>query len=293
MWQGQGRSFSTSCCRTTAAGEGDTTSQNTGQFADEEEKASQLDRDVREQEEYDTRQRILQAALPFVPQHGWTRKALAAGAETEGFPSISHGMFPRGGAELVNFFYATCNKDLAVILAERVQQQAETKPSTTEFIRDAVETRLRMIVPYVDTWPQAMAIQTLPQNALESLTNLRNLMDDIWYYAGDRSVDFNWYTKRASLAGVYKSTEIYLLQDRSPDSTDTWAFMDRRLTDLKTLGKAATTVRIPRLHRYRCENTSLGYTATGVSQMGPVLTEGLWGMCITGRNILGMNPRNR
>ena len=63
------------------------------------------------------------------------------------------------------------------------------KPKTREFIRDAVETRLRMIVPYIDTWPQAMAIQALPQNAVESWTNLANLVDEIWYYAGDRSVD--------------------------------------------------------------------------------------------------------
>ena len=48
-----------------------------------------------------------------------------SGAETEGFPSISHGMFPRGGAELVHFFYASSNQALATILAEKVQQQGE------------------------------------------------------------------------------------------------------------------------------------------------------------------------
>ncbi|XP_076470066.1 ubiquinone biosynthesis protein COQ9, mitochondrial-like isoform X2 [Babylonia areolata] len=269
LWQGQVRCFSKTH-GLSAAGEGDTTSQSS-QGSAEEESSYQCDADAVEQEEYDTRQRILQASLPFVHQHGWTRKALAAGAETEGYPTISHGMFPRGGAELVHFFYATCNKDLAVILAERVQQQGEEKPRTREFIRDALETRLRMIVPYLDTWPQAMAIQALPQNALQSWTNLRNLVDDVWYYAGDRSVDFDWYTKRASLAGVYKATEIYLLQDRSEDNANTWAFMDRRLQDVQTVGKAARSA----------------------SQMGSAMSEGVWGMCIMGRNILGMNPRNR
>ena len=32
------------------------------------------------------------------------------------------------------------------------------------------------------------------------------MVDDIWYWAGDRSTDFNWYTKRALLAGIYTST---------------------------------------------------------------------------------------
>ena len=36
---------------------------------------------------------------------------------------------------------------------------------------------------------KAMALQTLPQNAVESWTNTLNLMDEIWFYAGDRSID--------------------------------------------------------------------------------------------------------
>lgn len=53
----------------------------------------------------------------------------------------------------------------------------------------AVETRLRMIEPYLSHWPQALAIMTLPPNVPTSLANLLTLVDDIWYYAGDRSVD--------------------------------------------------------------------------------------------------------
>jgi ubiquinone biosynthesis protein COQ9 len=60
---------------------------------------------------------------------------------------------------------------------------------TRKIIMDAVETRLRMITPYLDTWPQAMAIMALPQNSITSLKNLAQLVDEIWYYAGDRSVD--------------------------------------------------------------------------------------------------------
>lgn len=236
-----------------------------------EDKSSGGERYAGEQEDFNTRQRILRASLPFVNQYGWTKKAIIAGTEAEGLPSVSHGMFPRGGAELVNFFYITSNKELANILAERVKEAGDEKPKTREFIHDALETRLKMILPYVDTWPQAMAIQTLPQNAIESWTNLVNLMDDIWYYAGDRSVDFNWYTKRASLAAAYKATEIYMIQDRSEEKYETWAFLDRRIDDLQFFGKAIRSS----------------------SQMGTVVSEGLWGLCIMGRNVMGMNSRDR
>lgn len=91
------------------------------------------------------------------------------------------------------------------------------KKKTAEFLRDAVETRLRMYIPYIETWPQvsrrrdlraagwqgwcrnavsflalclqAMSILLLPHNIPDSLKHLSTLVDDIWYYAGDRSTD--------------------------------------------------------------------------------------------------------
>lgn len=88
---------------------------------------------------------------------------------------------------------------------------------TSDFLRDAVETRLRMYIPYIETWPQvscawvtilvgtktedasmlfhfvsvsqAMSLLLLPNNIPDSLKHLSTLVDDIWYYAGDRSTD--------------------------------------------------------------------------------------------------------
>ena len=54
------------------------------------------------------------------------------------------------------------------------------------------------------------------------------------------------------LAGVYKSTEIFMLQDKSEDFQDTWAFLDRRVEDFGTLGKALRNVsRAPDKREYR------------------------------------------
>jgi ubiquinone biosynthesis protein COQ9 len=46
----------------------------------------------------------------------------------------------------------------------------------------------------------------VPQNAPTSVAELARLVDEIWYLAGDESVDANWYSKRATLAAVYSST---------------------------------------------------------------------------------------
>lgn len=50
-----------------------------------------------------------------------------------------------------------------------------------------------------------------PANAPAALKLLTQLLDSIWYAAGDTASDSSWYTKRAALAGVYLSTELYML----------------------------------------------------------------------------------
>lgn len=49
--------------------------------------------------------------------------------------------------------------------------------------------RLRLVIPYIDKWPTALAGLTNPRVVPHALTNLFNLVDDIAFYAGDRSAD--------------------------------------------------------------------------------------------------------
>src|SRR4051794_25453975 len=53
---------------------------------------------------------ILLASLAHVPDHGWTTKSLTMGAASLSYPSIAHGLFPRGGMDLVNFFLASSRR---------------------------------------------------------------------------------------------------------------------------------------------------------------------------------------
>ena len=73
-------------------------------------------------------------------------------------------------------------------------------------------------------------------NIPASLRELHALSDEIWYLAGDTSVDTSWYTKRASLAAVYASSDLFMTTDTSKDFKDTEEFVERRLEDVQTLG---------------------------------------------------------
>ncbi|KAM9375751.1 ubiquinone biosynthesis protein COQ9, mitochondrial isoform 2-T2 [Pholidichthys leucotaenia] len=237
---------------------------------------SYQEQDGEQSEDYETEEqlqaRILNAALEFVPLHGWSMEAIAAGAESLGLSSASTGMFSNGAGDLVLHFITQCNSQLTEILAEQHNQvqlgQAEKK-KTSDFIRDAIETRLQMYIPYIETWPQAMSILLLPHNIPDSLKHLSTMVDDIWYYAGDRSTDMNWYTKRAALTGIYNTTELVMVQDSSPDFQDTWNFLDNRIQDI----------------------VNMATTAKQVQSTGEAVVQGLMGAAVTLKNLTGINQR--
>src|SRR5665213_3392391 len=62
-------------------------------------------------------------------------------------------------------------------------------------------------------------------------------VDGVWYAAGDTAADFSFYTKRATLAGVYGAAVLFWLEDRSEGFADTQDFIDRRLVDVARLGE--------------------------------------------------------
>ncbi|XP_063168773.1 ubiquinone biosynthesis protein COQ9, mitochondrial isoform X2 [Candoia aspera] len=186
--------------------------------------------------------RILTAALEFVPAHGWTTDAIAEGAKSLGLSVAATGLFHNDGSELILHFVSQSNSRLSELLEEQhklVQLGQAEKKKTDEFIKDALEARLRMLIPYIEKWPQAMSVLLLPHNIPSSLNLLTTMVDDIWHYAGDQSTDINWYTRRVVLAGIYNTTELVMIQDASPDFEETWSFLQSRVADAMNMGHTA------------------------------------------------------
>jgi ubiquinone biosynthesis protein COQ9 len=185
-------------------------------------------------------QELLQAATKHIKQHGWSRAALLQAAKELQLSPSAAGMFPRGPSQLVEHVIRSNNEALAAQLQEpQVQQQLAALP-LSQRIAAAVRRRLELNTPYMDSWPQALSVVAQPRNSPEALRLLLQLLDEIWYSAGgDTSTDASWYTKRASLAAVYMSTELYMLTDYSPGYADTWQQLERRMQDALWLGSAA------------------------------------------------------
>lgn len=206
--------------------------------AKNEEEAKKKNDRKRADEDDDIKDSILDASLKFVPEMGWSDKAVKAGTESLGYPSVTAGIIEKPDIELVHHHYVNSNLKLEESMVKQREDLNKEGLSLKipSFIRNNVEDRLRMNIPYIKKWPEAIAIMSHPANyPHQSLIYGLELMDSIWHYAGDKSVDYNWYTKRLSLGLIYKSTEMVMIQDNSQDFAETWKFLDRRLKDHKDL----------------------------------------------------------
>lgn len=214
--------------------------------AADQERRRRDERRRRADEDLATRNRVLDAGLARVAELGWTAAAVRAGAADAG---VDHGggvaggaLAPGGGADLVRRHMEVSDARLEALMAERAEEikSRGERLRVRLFLREMTEARLRMSAELAGTrrWAEAVALMYTPENLPGYLDSELRLMDSMWAAAGCSSTDVNWYTKRLSLAAIYKSTELALVADRSEGQADTWAFLDRRFEDELKLAEA-------------------------------------------------------
>lgn len=182
----------------------------------------------------------LKAALaPRLGAHaafdGWGEAALARAAGELGVPADRAGLaFPGGAAEMIDAWFDWVDK--AMLDAFPPETIAAMK--IRDRIRNLLLFRLESLAPHREALRRALAILALPRNASKAAALAWRSADRIWRLAGDQAADFNHYSKRAILIGVYGSTTMVFLNDESEDLAETKAFLDRRIEEVMRFEKA-------------------------------------------------------
>lgn len=182
----------------------------------------------------------LRAALaPRLPAHaafdGWGEAALAMAAEELGLPAGRARLaFPGGAAQMVDAWFDWIDK--AMLDAFPPGRIAAMK--VRERIRDLLLFRFETLAPHREALRRGLSILALPQNAPAGAVLAWRSADRIWRLAGDEAADFNHYSKRLILIGVYGSTSLVFLDDESEDMAETRAFLDRRIDGVMRFEKA-------------------------------------------------------
>ena len=169
---------------------------------------------------------------------GWNETALVAAAEMAGADvDVARLAFPKGPGQAMDMIEAwVTSVDQAMEEAWPQDKLAELK--IRERIRTLVAFRLEAVEHIDEAVRRAMAIMAMPHNAPRSLQLGWRSADIMWRLAGDTATDYNHYTKRAILAGIYSATLAVFVNDDSEGKEKTYAFLDRRIDGVMKFEKA-------------------------------------------------------
>jgi ubiquinone biosynthesis protein COQ9 len=174
---------------------------------------------------------------------GWSEGAAESAAERAGIDPALAGLAFKGGAmEMIAAWIGTI--DAAMEQALPPEKLAGMK--VRERIRALVQFRLDQMAGSEEALRRAQAVMAMPQNAAKALKIGWHSADLMWRLAGDTATDYNHYTKRTLLAGIYVATLAVFVGDESEGKAETRAFLDRRIEGVMRFEKAKARLLKPR-----------------------------------------------
>ncbi len=141
--------------------------------------------------------------------------------------------FPNGARDMVEYFSRWADRRML----EELSQHHLDNMRIRDRVALAVRLRLEVCAPYREAVRRAVTYETMPLNSPSAAHLIAETADVIWRGLGDRSNDFNFYTKRVLLGGVYSASLLFWLGDSSEGTKDSWAFIDRRIDEVMQIQK--------------------------------------------------------
>ncbi|QIK97295.1 COQ9 family protein [Sphingomonas sp. HDW15A] len=165
---------------------------------------------------------------------GWSVKAVDAAAAQAGIDSAKARLaFGKDSAAMVEAYVGAIDAAMAEAFPPERIAAMKIRDRITELLWFRFETMLTAR----EAVRSALRILAMPQNALRGAKLGWRSADRMWRLAGDTATDFNHYTKRITLGGVYASTLLVWLDDQSDGLTETRAFLERRIADVMRFEK--------------------------------------------------------
>ncbi len=175
---------------------------------------------------------ILTKFLKEAPFDRWSESNLKKTAKACGFEeAYVLLLFPNGIEDLTEYFYAQMNEQLV----ENFDANLYIK--TNEKIAYLIGLKLKLYQPIRESIRSLLQYNLMPQNICRAQQAVWQSCDQIWYLAGDRSTDYNYYTKRALLEAVYSSSLLYWLADDSENYSATEEFIKRKIKAVGKIGQ--------------------------------------------------------
>lgn len=182
----------------------------------------------------ETRRAILAAALDRAAFNGFTPIVLKESAAwADASQSDIEAAFPAGVRDLLAFWSLEADRAVEAFMASDAVADLRIR----EKVARAIEIRIEYLSPHREAARRAAAFLALPTNAPLGARLTWGAADAIWRSLGDQSTDFNFYSKRAILSGVWTSSLAKWFTDDDPDWAETKAFIAARIENVMQFEK--------------------------------------------------------
>ncbi len=165
---------------------------------------------------------------------GWTDAALNQAAALAGVDAaVARLAFPGGAMDMIGAWIDSTDTKMHAAFADGHLGTLKVR----DRICTLLQFRLDALAGMEEALRRALAIQAMPQNLARTLKTGWRSADLMWRLAGDTATDYNHYTKRALLCGIYTATLAVFVEDRSEGKEETRAFLDRRIENVMQFEK--------------------------------------------------------
>ena len=163
------------------------------------------------------RQVVLRFAKKFVSENGLTKNCLENISKKYGLNADETDLlFPQGNIDLIKFALEQLNNDLEVYC----RQIDLIRLPIHKRIRKVLLSKISLMNKDKSFYRSIFLNLLIPKKNFSLSSQLYNSVDQLWFIAGDSSTDFNFYTKRLILSGIYSRVMLFFFNNNNQEELE-------------------------------------------------------------------------
>ena len=163
------------------------------------------------------RQVVLRFAKEFVSEKGLTKNCLENISKKYGLNTDETDLlFPQGNIDLIKFALEQLNNDLEVYC----KQIDLIRLPIHKRIRKVLLSKISLMNKDKLFYRSIFLNLLIPKKNFSLSSQLYNSVDQLWFIAGDSSTDFNFYTKRLILSGIYSRVMLFFFNNNNQEELE-------------------------------------------------------------------------
>ena len=163
------------------------------------------------------RQVVLRFAKEFISENGFTKNCLENISKKYGLNTDETDLlFPQGNIDLIKFALEQLNNDLEVYC----KQIDLIRLPIHKRIRKVLLSKISLMNKDKLFYRSIFLNLLIPKKNFSLSSQLYNSVDQLWFIAGDSSTDFNFYTKRLILSGIYSRVMLFFFNNNNQEELE-------------------------------------------------------------------------